>query len=318
MESRLEIQAPATPWVVRFTRTERAAHWVQAVTFLILLATGLMISLNSLEALVGHRALLREIHLWSAFFFVFGPTLVSLAGNRISVAQTVREVDEWTSDDAAWLAHPALEPTPVTPAQGRFNAGQKLNSIFTAYSTVAFGVTGLIIWQNRRFPFDVVSQANTIHNTLAYIALAVFLGHLYLATLHPATRQALHGMIFGTVRRQWAERHHPLWRLSSSEESPLTAQTLVRTGLLLLVGSIATLFLVRFGLEWLGANTTDAVTSGIYRVTGIPGTATGAATGVHVFDLGALIWGGLIGSVWLALIRRAQGSHRDDTEMAPG
>ena len=280
------------------------AHWVQAAGFLTLLATGLIISINSLEALFGHRALLREIHLWSAFLFVFGPTLVSLAGNRASVAETVHEVDEWTGDDAEWLLHPALEPNEFSPPQGRFNAGQKLNAIFTAYSTVAFAATGLILWQNRRFPFDVVSQANTIHSTLTYVALAVFLGHIYLATLHPATRQALHGMVFGTVRRDWAARHHPDWQLPQSDESSLTRASLLRSGLLLLLGTATTLVLVRFGLEWLGANTTDAVTSAVYTITRIPGTSAHAATGVHIFDLGALIWGGLLGAVSFALVYR--------------
>jgi formate dehydrogenase subunit gamma len=304
MQDQLEVQAPATPWVLRFTRTERAAHWLQAATFLTLLATGLIIGTSSLEGLVGHRALLREIHLWSAFFFVFGPTLIALAGNRASVAETVHEVDEWTADDAAWLAHPTLEPDRYDPPAGRFNAGQKLNAIFTAYSTVAFALTGLIIWQNRRFPFDVVSQANTIHTTLAYVALVVFLGHIYLAALHPSTRQALHGMLFGTVDRSWAVRHHARWQISGITEASITLRSALQAALFLVLGSAATLLLVRFGLEWLGANTTDPVTSAIYDVTNIPGTSGSAATGRHVFDLGALIWGGLIAVIGLAAVRR--------------
>jgi formate dehydrogenase subunit gamma len=37
------------------------------------------------------------------------------------------------------------------------------------------------------------------------------LGHLYLALVHPTTRQALRGMTLGSVDAAWAERHHEKW-----------------------------------------------------------------------------------------------------------
>jgi formate dehydrogenase subunit gamma len=294
----------AQSWVLRFTRTERLAHWVQAAAFLTLMGTGLILGLNTLATLVGNRALVREIHLWSAFLLVFGPSLISLAGNRLAVSRTVRQIDEWTPGDLRWLLRPSVDPHTDTPPQGRFNAGQKLNALFTAYSTVAFAGTGLILWQNRRFPFDVVSQAHTIHTTLTYLALAVFLGHLYLAALHPATRQSLHGMVFGTVRRTWADRHHPLWHYADGQEATLRRATLGWSFLLLTAASASALFLVRWGLEWLGANTTDEVTVTIYRLSSLPGTLAHPATGAHSFDPGALAWAALFAGIWFALSRR--------------
>jgi formate dehydrogenase subunit gamma len=282
----------AQPWVLRFNRTERLVHWVQASTFLILLATGLIIGISSLEVIVGHRAFLREVHLIAAFFFVFGPALVALAGNARSIRQDEREVDNWTREDIQWLARPKVEPDALTPPAGRYNAGQKAIAIFTVYSVVAFGVTGLILWQNRRFPFSVVSQANTVHTYLAYLALAVFLGHLYLSVLHPATRQAFHGIIFGTVRRTWAERHHPKWDYPAGAEAPLRSSSVVRSAMVLVLGLEGTLLLTRFALQWLGANVTDPVTKLIYQYSGVPGTLQHTSTGVRAFDLAALVWGG--------------------------
>ena len=87
----------------RFTRTERGAHWMQAISFLALLLTGFALQLPALEGLMGHRALLREIHLSSAFFFFFGPALIALSGDRRSMAEDVRDVDTWDRDDARWL-----------------------------------------------------------------------------------------------------------------------------------------------------------------------------------------------------------------------
>lgn len=295
---------PEPSWVLRFSRTERVGHWVQALTFLTLLATGLMISIAQLEALIGHRSLLREIHLASAFFFVFAPALVALAGSSRSVFADAEEVDRWTGDDARWLTQPATDPTPWTPPAGKFNAGQKLNAIFTLYSTFAFALTGLILWQNRRFPFEVVSQANLIHTYLAYIALGVYLGHIYLAAISRPTRPSLHGMIFGTVRRDWAQYHHPKWRFPREGEAPLTVSTVVRSIALFVLGLEAALLLTRALLEWLGANTTDAVTNAIYVASALPATLTHQVTGVRAVDLGALIWAGLAAAIWLAVRRR--------------
>jgi formate dehydrogenase subunit gamma len=292
--------------VLRFNRTERLVHWVQATTFLLLLSTGLIISITSLETLVGHRAFLREVHLIGAFFFVFGPALVAVAGNFRSIRQDEREVDGWTREDIHWLARPKVEPDALTPPAGRYNAGQKANAIFTVYSVAAFGVTGLILWQNRRFPFSVVSQANTVHNYLAYLALAVFVGHLYLSVVHPATRQAFHGIIFGTVKRSWAEKHHPNWSLPVSGESPVQASNVVRSAFVLVLGLGGALLLSRFGLQWLGANVTDPVTKLIYQFSGLPGTLQNASTGVRAFDLAALIWAGF---AFAAAFTVANGSH---------
>ena len=120
--------------ILRFTRTERGAHWVQAFSFLTLLITGFMLQLPALESVVGNRALLREIHLASGFFFFFGPAIIALSGDRRSVAADVRDVDTWDGDDARWLL-PSLGRLfgASGPRQGRFNshkgyAGRRLMS----------------------------------------------------------------------------------------------------------------------------------------------------------------------------------------------
>lgn len=278
--------------VVRFNRTQRLVHATQALTFLLLLFTGLVISITTLETMFGHRALFREIHLATAFFFVFGPALITIAGDRLSMLRDLRSVETWSKDDVEWLAHPSANPGAATPPAGRYNAGQKLNAIFTIYSTLAFGVTGLILWQNRRFPFELVSQANTVHTWLAYLALVVFLGHLYLSAVHPATRASFHGIVFGTVGKEWAQHHHPAWSPPDGAEGPINRTVLAKALSLLVAGSVAAALLSRAGLELLGANVTDPVIHALYRVTSFPGTST-PVTASHVFDLAALVWLGL-------------------------
>ena len=50
----------------RFSRTERALHWVHASAFFFLLATGLVLYVPRLSELVSRRPLVKEIHLYTA------------------------------------------------------------------------------------------------------------------------------------------------------------------------------------------------------------------------------------------------------------
>ncbi|HLJ68385.1 MAG TPA: cytochrome b/b6 domain-containing protein [Chloroflexota bacterium] len=290
--------------ILRFTRTERAVHWVQATSFLLLLISGFVLALPQFEATIGHRELLREIHLTSAFLFFFGPAIVALSGDRRSVARDVEEVDTWDADDLRWLV-----PGGKRPAQGRFNAGQKLNAIFVAWSTVTFTITGLIMWQNRRFDTDLVSKANTIHTALAYLALFAFLGHIFLATAYPATRPALRGIVEGWVRSDWAEQHHAKWARQAMAPVSSGSREALRTAMQILLGAFVCLFAVRVLFFAMGANVTDRVTERLYDVTAWPGAASlQPQTGVHVTDWYGLGYGILCILAWLAVdrFRRAE------------
>jgi formate dehydrogenase subunit gamma len=290
--------------IPRFTRTERGVHWVQATSFLLLLTSGFVLALPQFEAAIGHRELLREIHLTGAFFFFFGPAIIALSADRRSMGQDVEAVDTWDADDLRWLIpFPILRAFGVsTPPQGRFNAGQKLNAIFVVWCTLVFTVTGLILWQNRRFSTDLVSRSNDIHTALAYIALAAFLGHLFLATVYPKTRPAFRAIVQGWVRRSWAEHHHLKWVQSFRPPLPAPRHDVLRATLQIILGSAFCLFVVRVYFFDLGANVTDKVTERLYAVTAWPGAATiHPQTGLHVFDwIGSLYALGCL-VAWLAL-----------------
>lgn len=297
-------QAVTPERVSRFTRTERSVHWVQAISFLTLLITGFGLSIPAIESWFGHRALLREIHLSSAFFFFFGPAVVALAGDRRSLAQDVAAVDTWDADDLRWLVpFPLLRLFGIpTPPQGRFNAGQKMNAIFIAWSVLVFSVTGFIIWQNRRFPSDLVSRSNTIHTLLAYLALGAFLGHLYLATGDRRTRHSFRAITQGWVRSEWAREHHPKWVQALRPAPPAPRFDSLRTSLQILLGSAIALFLSRILFFMIGANTTDQVTNRLYVLTAWPGVASvRPETGVRVGDWPAVGYLIICALVWLAV-----------------
>ena len=191
-------------YVRRFSPVERLLHWVNALGFFLLLATGLILYLPSLSMLVSRRQLIQSLHFWSGVGWLGALAAVVLLGGRRLLA-TARELDTFDGDDLRWLRG-------RDAPQGRFNAGQKINAVLTAAFTILFGVSGLLLWfgeQDTRYRF---ASTVILHDGLMYVSLALLVGHLYLALIHPATRHALRGMALGGVSAEWAARHHAKWK----------------------------------------------------------------------------------------------------------
>ena len=190
-------------YVPRFSAVERLLHWVNALGFFFLLATGLILYLPSLSTLVSRRQFIQDIHFWGGVGWLGALAAVVVLGGRRLLA-TARELEQFDSDDRRWLRGGKAP-------QGRFNAGQKINAALTAAFTVLFGVSGLLLWfgeQDTRYRF---ASTVILHDGLMYVSLGLLVGHLYLALIHPATRHALRGMTLGDVRVEWAMKHHAKW-----------------------------------------------------------------------------------------------------------
>ncbi len=194
----------APEYIKRFSATERAVHWVHATAFLVLLATGLTLYIPALSVAVGRRPLLKDIHVYTAVAWIAALVLVVVLGDRRRLRTTVRELETFDADDMLWLRR---YPRP----QGRFNAGQKVNAALTAAFAVLFAVSGSLLWLGERDHRFQLASTILLHDWLTLISLVLLVGHLYLALIYPSTRHALRGMTLGTVRRDWAERHHPKW-----------------------------------------------------------------------------------------------------------
>jgi formate dehydrogenase subunit gamma len=196
-------------YVRRFSRTERALHWVHASAFFVLLGSGLVLYLPSLSEWVGQRPVVKAVHIDTAIIWVLALALVVLVGDRRGLRKTLRELDRFDADDRLWLKR-------VPAPQGRFNAGQKISAALTAAFAVLFAASGFLLWLGEgdaRFRFG---STIILHDGLMWISLVLLVGHLHLAVLNPATRHSLRGMTRGSVKASWAARHHRKW-LSSSE-----------------------------------------------------------------------------------------------------
>ena len=206
-------------YVPRFSRIERLLHWVNAIGFFYLLVTGLILYLPRLSVLVSRRQTIQYIHFWGGVAWLGALAAVIVLGGRRLLA-TARELDGFDRDDLRWLRGRKAP-------QGRFNAGQKINATLTAAFAILFGVSGLLLWfgeQDTRYRF---ASTVILHDGLMYVSLALLVGHLYLALIHPATRHSLRGMTLGDVRVEWATKHHSKWepegvRIDRGTPSPAT------------------------------------------------------------------------------------------------
>jgi formate dehydrogenase subunit gamma len=206
--------AQRTAYVERFTLTERLLHWVHASAFFVLLASGLVLYLPSLSAAVARRPLIKDIHFWTGVAWAGAIVLISVLGNRRALAATIREIDLFDRDDRSFLAGNVRAP------QGRFNAGQKVNAILTAAFALLFFVSGFLLWYGERDTRFRLSGTVFLHDTLMYVSVVIVAGHLYLSLVHPTTRHALRGMTLGSVRADWARKHHAKWQARRVDPPP--------------------------------------------------------------------------------------------------
>ena len=217
-ERAVRVSTP-TARIARFTLTERLAHWLLAVSFFVMLGSGLLLS----EYLPGviDRPTAKAWHLWSALALPIGVVVLMVIGNRKSLMKSAAEIDRFDRDDAQFLSPARIAARKPTPPQGRFNGGQKINTILTFGLLAVMFLTGFFLWygeQDTRFRF---AGTIYIHDWLTYALIILVGGHLYMAMLNPKTRHSLRGMAIGDVDREWAEQHHSKW-VGQEGQTPLS------------------------------------------------------------------------------------------------
>ncbi len=191
-------------YVRRFSRTERALHWIHAVAFFVLLGSGAVLYVPRLSDLIGRRPMVKDVHVYTAVVWLAALALVVLLGDRAALRRTLRELDAFDADDRRWLRGGRAP-------QGRFNAGQKLNTALTAGLSALFVISGGLLWLGERNTSWRFASTIAVHDWVTIVSLVLLTGHLYLSLVHPQTRHALRGITRGDVRYDWAERHHAKW-----------------------------------------------------------------------------------------------------------
>ena len=96
-----------------------------------------------------------------------------------------------------------------------------MNAILTAAFAVLFFVSGMLLWYGEQDTRFRLAGTVFLHDTLMYLSVVIVAGHLYLSLIHPTTRHALRGITLGTVRADWASKHHAKWNSNSSTSPAL-------------------------------------------------------------------------------------------------
>jgi len=195
--------------VLRFKAVERFAHWLTAVSFVILGITGLNITFGKhlLLPLIGYDAFsvvseaAKYAHNFTSFAFVIGLAFIVAIFIKDNIPD--KTDIEWFRQGGGFIK------SKHAPAR-RFNAGEKLVFWGALGAGLLVAVSGYLLL----FPFYVtdiagMQVAQVVHSVIAVLFVALILGHIYIGTL--GMEGAFEAMWTGEVDYNWAKEHHDLW-----------------------------------------------------------------------------------------------------------
>ena len=252
LRRRIRIEAgPSESRIERFNGLERFAHWLTAVTFIILALTGLNMlygryvllgfeipfgsfvlsvpglppDLFSALTLAGKYA-----HNFLAFGFMLGVILIFVLWVRQNIPN---------KHDIIWLAKGGgMLMKGVHPPAKKFNAGQKIIFWIVVLGGISISFSGIALlfpFQFKVFSgtFELMNNFGTAlptdltvlqemqlmqlwHAILGLVLIVVIIAHIYIGTL--GMEGAFDAMGTGMVDANWAREHHNLWVAELSSE----------------------------------------------------------------------------------------------------
>jgi len=201
--------------IPRFVLTERLAHWLYALFFIVAFISGLLMWVPGTRAwMAGARQTVAQYHGVVGFAMIVIPLLLFAILDRRRLVSNVREIDLWDEDDRRWFWAAARGRTlrgREMPPQGRFNAGQKANSVLVAVMALGFAITGTMLLSRAGLPAWLVSRALWLHGFLAIAGVFLLAGHLAHVFLTKHGRDYLEAMIRGTLGEDTARDRHVKW-----------------------------------------------------------------------------------------------------------
>ena len=198
--------------IERFTFFERATHWSNAIAFVTLALSGIVMAFGRFfllpvlgAALFGWLTyVLKTVHNFVGPLFVVTTVLMILTFIRSNWPHAY----DWTWVRAAGGLFGGHEP----PSH-RFNAGEK--AVFWG-GVLFLGsiVIGSGLFLDKLLPGFVYTRgemqvAHMIHAVATLFMMAMIMGHIYIGTL--GMTGAFKAMRKGYVDETWAREHHQLW-----------------------------------------------------------------------------------------------------------
>jgi formate dehydrogenase subunit gamma len=202
--------------VRRYSGSARWNHWIVAISFVVLLLSGLSMFHPSLfvagETLFGSGWMARWIHPWAG-------VALTVAFLGLFIRFLPANLPHFS--DFTWFAgirHVLAGHDEYLPELGKYNAGQKFVFWSQMVLTCMLFVTGIALW-DANLPIieaytgfhptiDQMRWAAVIHATTAVLTVLVWIIHAYAAIW---VRGTIPAMVQGTVTGGWAWRHHRRW-----------------------------------------------------------------------------------------------------------
>ena len=194
---------PVRHYLDRFSRAERAVHWITAALMIVCIITAAILYNGSLSINVGHRRVVELIHVYAGFALP-APMLFGLvsAAYRADLAR----LNRFTPSDWRWMRSRTRRDGSIRV--GKFNAGQKLNAALTAGAILVLLGSGVLMYYPGLARLSWRTGATFVHDWFALAIGVLVLGHIAYAI---KDREARRGMRTGRVSARWAHAEHAAW-----------------------------------------------------------------------------------------------------------
>jgi formate dehydrogenase subunit gamma len=216
--------------IERFTPFERAAHWANAIAFVILGVSGIVMAFGKFfllpvigQTLFGYFTyILKNLHNFAGPLFAVSLAIIFVTFLRDNLPR---------KGDLRWLLRFGGMLGGKELPSHRFNAGEKVvfwgGVLFLGVIVIASGLVLDKLIPNLVYERQTMQIAEMVHAVAAVLMLALFFGHIYIGTV--GMRGAYTAMRNGYVDEAWAREHHAYWyedikagKIPARRSKPLT------------------------------------------------------------------------------------------------
>ena len=198
--------------IERFTPFERAAHWSNAIAFVVLAISGIVMAFGKFFILpvIGSTLFgwltfaLKNAHNFMGPLFAVSLLIVVVTFIKDNIASAA---------DFVWLSKLGGMLGDKEVPSHRFNAGEK-GLFWWGVTIPGIVVVGSGLFLDKLVPGMLYLRgdmqiAHMLHIVGALIMMALIMGHIYMGTV--GTKGAYGAMRTGYVDEAWAKEHHELW-----------------------------------------------------------------------------------------------------------
>ena len=228
----MRLHAPETGrQIERFTPLERSAHWANAIEFVALAVSGVVMAFGKFFILpvIGLTLFgwltyaLKNLHNFAGPLFAVSLVIVFFTFLKDNVPRK----EDWT-----WIVKGGGMLSGQEVASHRFNAGEKV-VFWGGVTFLGLIIIGSGLMLDKLVPGLVYERStmqisHMVHAVAAVLIMAMYIGHIYLGTI--GMQGAYKGMRTGYVDETWAKEHHELWfddvksgKIPAQRSQPLVA-----------------------------------------------------------------------------------------------